>query len=72
MIVPMPICRRLFKHEIWCALDFALANAGNNIAAKMAMMAMTTRSSISVKADFCGRNVCLVFIGSSGADSAQG
>jgi hypothetical protein len=32
----------------------AFANAGNNIAAKIAMMAMTTSSSIKVKA-FCAR-----------------
>lgn len=30
------------------ALAFALLNAGNNIAARMAMMAMTTSSSIKV------------------------
>src|SRR6266404_4610981 len=32
------------------ALVFALLRAGNNIAARIAMMAITTRSSISVKA----------------------
>ena len=32
------------------ALRLAAASAGSNIAAKMAMMAMTTSSSISVKA----------------------
>jgi hypothetical protein len=32
------------------ALDLALLKAGNSIAARMAMMAMTTSSSIKVKA----------------------
>jgi hypothetical protein len=32
------------------ALSFAAASAGNNSAAKMAMMAMTTKSSINVNA----------------------
>src|SRR6266571_1761306 len=32
-----------------CALLFALVKAGNSIAARIAMMAMTTNSSISVK-----------------------
>jgi hypothetical protein len=33
-----------------CAFNFALLKAGNNIAARMAMMAMTTSNSISVNA----------------------
>jgi hypothetical protein len=33
------------------ARDFAAASAGKSIAAKMAMMPMTTNSSIKVKAD---------------------
>src|SRR5579859_6646697 len=36
-------------HPIACALTFAAFSAGNNMAARMAMMAITTRSSISVK-----------------------
>src|SRR5450759_4835399 len=43
-------CFVLVKQAVMCALLFALANAGNNIAARIAMMAMTTRSSIKVKA----------------------
>ena len=35
--------------EMACALCFAAVNAGSSMAAKMAMMVMTTRSSISVK-----------------------
>ena len=34
-----------------CVLSFAFDKAGSSMAAKMAMIAMTTRSSISVKAD---------------------
>ena len=33
-----------------CAFSFAFANAGNNIAARMAMMAITTSNSIKVNA----------------------
>jgi len=40
----------LLRQVVAWALAFALANAGNSIAAKMAMMAMTTSSSIKVKA----------------------
>jgi hypothetical protein len=45
----MPICLILFAHETRVAESFALPRTGNKIAAKIAMMAMTTRSSISVK-----------------------
>jgi hypothetical protein len=44
-------CFVLFMHETASARPLALANAGNNIAARMAMMAMTTSNSINVKAD---------------------
>ncbi len=44
-----PICFRLLIHLILCALLFAADKAGSNIAARMAMMAMTTSSSIKVK-----------------------
>src|SRR5439155_15847350 len=37
---------------VW-ALSFALLNAGSSSAARIAMMAMTTRSSIKVKAELC-------------------
>src|SRR5207253_9694596 len=42
-------CLRLFTHWIDCALAFAVASAGNNRPAKIAMTAITTSSSISVK-----------------------
>src|SRR5512146_383658 len=45
-----PHCFMLFMQVIACALDLALERAGSSIAARMAMMAMTTSSSMSVKA----------------------
>jgi hypothetical protein len=42
---------RLLVHLMAWAFVLALANAGNSIDARMAMMAMTTNNSISVKAD---------------------
>jgi len=38
----------LFRQDIPCALLLALLKAGNNIAARIAMMAMTTNNSIKV------------------------
>src|SRR2546430_528499 len=43
-------CFKLFRHVVCCALTFDLLSAGNSSEAKMAMMAITTRSSINVKA----------------------
>jgi hypothetical protein len=37
-------------HLVRCAKAFALARAGSNIAARIAMIAMTTKSSINVNA----------------------
>ena len=50
-----------------CAFFFAAASAGNNIAARMAMMAMTTSNSIKVKAfgaafENVGRFIILKFL----------
>jgi hypothetical protein len=45
-----------------CALRFAEARAGNSIAARMAMMAMTTNSSIKVKAFVLFRESVLMLI----------
>jgi hypothetical protein len=45
----VPICFILFTHEIRFARSFALDNAGRSIAARIAMIAMTTSSSIKVK-----------------------
>src|ERR1039458_3475391 len=45
-----PSCLALLKHRMAWALALALARAGSNIAARMAIMAMTTSNSIKVKA----------------------
>lgn len=52
-----PHCLQLFKQEMACAFAFAFDNAGSSMAARMAMMAMTTKSSMSVKPrGLVGRN----------------
>src|SRR3569833_1193015 len=48
---PKVSCLVLFRQAIPSAFSLALAREGNNMAARMAMMAMTTRSSISVNPD---------------------
>src|ERR1035438_5950430 len=48
MVQPRSNCFMLLTHLMACARPLALAKAGSNIAARMAMMAMTTNSSISV------------------------
>src|ERR1035437_9007643 len=47
---------RLFAHVTPCALALDFANTGSSRAARMAMMATTTRSSIKVKAKREGRD----------------
>ena len=42
-------CFKLLMQTMFCAVDFAFESAGSNSAARMAMMAMTTSNSISVK-----------------------
>lgn len=49
MTIIVPICLKLLVQEICFATPFALPRAGNNIAAKIAMIAITTKSSMSVK-----------------------
>src|SRR5687767_956499 len=39
-------CFRLLRHFVAPAFDFALLSAGNNMPAKIAMIAITTRSSM--------------------------
>src|SRR6266498_3349642 len=43
------VCLRLFKHAMAWALALARARAGRSRPARIAMMAITTRSSIRVK-----------------------
>src|SRR5258707_15368566 len=47
-----PICFRLLTQMMRVALALTLASAGNNNDARIAMIAMTTSSSIKVKARF--------------------
>jgi hypothetical protein len=47
----VPICLQLLTQAMVLDLSLALESAGSNIAARIAMMAMTTNSSIKVKAD---------------------
>src|SRR5213595_3787704 len=56
MWMPIPTCRRLLRQAIRRALHLAEASAGRSMAARMAMMAITTSSSIRVKA--CRERVC--------------
>src|SRR6266851_5717545 len=51
MQTPSPSCRRLLLHPAESAAFFARFSAGSSIAARIAMMAITTSSSIKVKAD---------------------
>src|ERR1017187_5610050 len=44
-------CFSLFKHTVRLALSLAFDRAGNSMAARMAMMAITTSNSIKVKAE---------------------
>src|ERR1700722_9722974 len=44
---------RLLTQLMRCALRLAAASAGSNMAARMAMIAITTSSSMSVNAFFC-------------------
>src|SRR5262245_10216296 len=48
MVNARPNCLRLLMHAVRCAFSLALDNAGSNMAARIAMMAMTTSSSINV------------------------
>src|SRR5665213_4416392 len=50
MVNARAICFSLFKQKVCCALLLALAKAGSSIAARMAIMAMTTSNSMSVNA----------------------
>src|ERR1700743_2672273 len=51
MIQPRASCFSLFMHLIPWAFCLALDSAGRSMAARIAMIAMTTKSSIKVKAD---------------------
>ena len=50
-----PTCLTLFRQKVAFPLAFALASAGRSIPARMAMMAMTTSSSMRVKPSWARR-----------------
>src|SRR2546429_9911086 len=50
IIQPVPSCFILLWHIAWRAFSRACAKTGNRIEARIAIMAMTTSSSIRVKA----------------------
>ena len=49
IVTARPICLQLFRQADWPAFAFALAKAGNSSPASIAIMAITTSNSISVK-----------------------
>jgi hypothetical protein len=51
MIIAKAICFTFDVQEIRLAFSFALARAGSSMLARMAMIAITTSSSMSVKAE---------------------
>ena len=48
-MIPMLTCFCWLMHWVCLAISLALFNAGSSIPARIAMIAMTTRSSINVK-----------------------
>src|SRR6266576_2043317 len=57
-----PSCRRLLRQIVPVALSLARVNAGSSMAARIAMMAMTTRSSIRVKPLLRSRDFIMQFV----------
>src|SRR5437773_12552807 len=57
-----PVCLRLLVQLIRCARALARASAGNNMAARMAMIAMTTNNSMRVKAPILLRRFFIRFL----------
>src|SRR5437588_10599425 len=49
MMKPRPVCLRLDRHEVCRAFSLACAKTGKRIAARIAMIAITTSSSMRVK-----------------------
>src|SRR3954471_3387431 len=63
MIQARMSCLLLFMHETACARALARLKAGNSMAAKIAMIAMTTSNSIRVKAEERGTEAALIGFG---------
>src|SRR5678816_1197170 len=58
--MPKVICLRLLIQFVWSALALARASAGSSIAARIAMMAITTSNSIRVNAEMLRLRVVVV------------
>jgi hypothetical protein len=77
MCVLSSICFKLSMHWVRLALCFALLNAGSNMAARMAMMAITTSNSIKVnprieRPCFSAKGLCFInFLPLIANDSSQ-
>src|SRR6266705_1636704 len=69
MFIPRPSCLKFERQVVARAFSRAWAKTGNRIAARMAIIAITTRSSIRVKAEELRR---LMDIGYSSFLSKQG
>src|SRR5947209_5650484 len=50
-MIPRPSCLVLLRHDVFRAASRACANTGKRIAARIAIIAITTSSSIRVNAD---------------------
>src|SRR5438034_11530636 len=59
MMKPRMSCFWLLRQAAWVAFNLALDRAGKSNPARMAMIAITTSSSMSVNADFVARSVVL-------------
>lgn len=68
--MPKPICFMLLIQEALRAFSRARAKTGNRIAAKIAMIAMTTKSSIRVKADFLDLELRVAMIAAANKNTA--
>ena len=65
MKIPRFICLLLEMEDVFFAASFACAKTGKRIAARIAMIAITTKSSMSVNAFFIALEFQLFFIASA-------
>src|SRR5438876_4822068 len=67
----MPICLQFERQVVARAFSRACAKTGKRIAARMAMMAITTRSSIRVKPSRCRFIDCSLLAGTVSVDAVE-
>ena len=58
IVIAIKICLLLLRSMVRCARSLAFAKAGKSMAARMAMIAMTARSSINVNAARLDGGLC--------------